>query len=74
MTQPQLTKSNFAENFEAVGNSCAAVLDRLRKKIDGFADGELEDVMNRFSIKSHLQHVRLETFAFALRTAHIKIA
>ena len=45
-----------------------------REKLNGFANREFKDVVNRFLVHAHLQHVRLETFAFAFRTTDIKIA
>src|SRR5678815_1206966 len=74
LTQPQITKPNFLEHFEAGGDSRAAIFAGLRKEMDRFTDRELKNVVNRFLVQTHLQHVRLETLSFAFRAAHIKIA
>src|SRR6267154_5834675 len=60
LTQPQITKPNFVEHFEAVGNSRAAIFAGSRKEVNGFADREFKNVVNRFLVQAHLQHVRLE--------------
>src|SRR5215208_6712671 len=44
------------------------------KELNGFANREFKNVVNRFLVQAHLQHVWLETFAFAFCAAHIKIA
>ena len=46
----------------------------LREKRHRFGHRQLEHIVNRFAVQLNLQHVRLETSAFAFRATDIEIA
>src|ERR1051325_133988 len=72
LTESQIAETNFIENIKRIGKSF--LFADLREELDRFMNGEIEHVVNRFAFDFDFQHVRLETFSFALGAAHIKIA
>ena len=79
MTESQITKPDFFKHLESVGNLRRAfelqcLVANLCKKLNRFADRQLENVVNGSVVQAHFQHMRLKPFAFAFRAAHEKIA
>src|SRR6266481_3471475 len=74
LAESQITKSDLFEHFKSGRNFRTAIATAFGKKLDGFADREFKNIMNGFSVEAHLEHVWLETFAFAFGAAHVEIA
>ena len=72
MTEPQITEPDFIEYIQRLGESL--LFADLNEKLDRFAHGQLQDIVNRFVVQFNFQHVRLKPFPFAFGAAHIEIA
>ena len=72
LAESQITETDFIQNIERLRQRFRFA--DLREKMNRFADGHLEHIVNRFAVQVGLQHVRLESFSFALGAANIKIA
>src|SRR5687767_4735572 len=72
LAQAQIAQPDLIEHIELVAELLG--FTNLRKKLDGFADGHLQNVVDRLPINLHPQDVRLETPAFAFGTTHVEIA
>ena len=72
LPQPQIPEPHLLQNFERIRELFA--LADLGKPGSRFGHGQLEHIVNRFSVQLNFQHVRLETFAFTFRATDIKIA
>src|SRR5207249_8722636 len=72
LSKAQITKANFFEHGKRLGQS--RFFADLGEELDCFAHSQLEQIVDRFLVQFHIQHVRLKTAAFALGAAYVKIA
>src|SRR5205823_4638487 len=72
LPQPEIPAPHLLQNFQRVRKLFP--LPDLGKPGSRFGHGQLEHIVNRFSLQLNFEHVRLESFAFAFRTTDIKIA
>src|SRR5205085_11781922 len=68
----QVTEPDFIQHVELVAKRFR--LPDLSEELNRFADGHLQNVVDRFPIDLYPENVRLESAPFALRATHIKIA
>ena len=72
LSKAQITEANFFEHRKRLGQS--RFFADLGKELDRFAHSQFEQIVDRFSVQFHIQHVRLKTAAFAFGAAHVKVA
>src|SRR5205085_8175669 len=72
LSQTQVTEPDFIQHVELVAKRFR--LPDLSEELNRFADGHLQNVVDRFPIDLYPENVRLESAPFALRATHIKIA
>src|SRR5438874_4221520 len=72
LAESQITETDFIEYIQRIRQSF--LFADLREELDRLAYGPLQHVVDRFAVQFNFQDVRLETFAFTFRAAHIKIA
>src|SRR5213593_1832712 len=72
LTEPQIPEANFFKHHERLGKSLR--FTDLREEPDCFADRDFQQIVNRFAVQQHFEHMRLKTGAVAFRATDVEIA